>query len=974
LTAIWSVVRALEQRREHAQLQAAVADMKAGRYTKARSLLADLVARRPAWGEAAYQLGICEQVRGRTEPALAAFARVPRESEWAGWSDVHSSRLEMDRGRFSRCEDLLLRAAATPGPHVAEARWGLVLLWRMEGRFDEARRWLEAGFDQMSSPVVTLQRLYKLDVDPFPIEGVRRALQRAGRQAPDDDRVRLAKAHLAMRIGDFAGAEHWLAGCLIHRPEDPAVWRMNLEIGLASDQLEKIRLALPHLPAHLEPENRVHSLRAWIAKRRGNVEAEGRALRELIELNPADARALDRLAGLEAEAARHGEAAKIRAVIRAIDADRKHYIALLASSTPELHATELARLALRLGRRFDSAHWAALGDPRAGHGRFRPEPKRVSSAPGDRSQSEGSRPASLADALPEIWKAPADSTEASAVAAGRTRVFPRFADDARTAGLVFIQENGGSAGKLIPPVTASGGVALIDFDNDGWLDVYCVQGGPFPPGPGSSRCGDRLFKNRGDGTFADASASSLIATFAGGYGHGVTVGDYDNDGRADLFITRWRSYALYRNRGDGTFEDATGKAGLAGDRDWPTSAAFADLDGDGDLDLYVCHYFKWDEKGNRKCSDSNDPTIYRCLPLDFESLPDHVFRNDGGQFVDVTKEAGITDPNGRGLGVLAADLDGDGRVDLFVANDMSANYLFHNLGGFRFEEVGLESGVAGNASGTYQAGMGVACGDLNGDTRLDLAVTNFYNESTTFFRNLGQGLFADETSAVGLAVPSRYLLGFGIAFFDADNDGWLDLITANGHVHDGRPQFPWQMPVQLFLGGSRGKLADVSQKSGAPFGVLRMGRGLAVGDLDNDGRCDVLVVSQNEPLAFFHNKTEGGHFLTLQLEGTASNRDAVGAVVSLKCGSRVQTAPRLGGASYQSASDARIHFGLGASRQIDWAEVRWPSGRQDRFDNLEADHAYRLREGDAVARPLWGRRDAATQIELRDSVTNRPDR
>src|SRR3954451_25484038 len=260
---------------------------------------------------------------------------------------------------------------------------------------------------------------------------------------------------------------------------------------------------------------------------------------------------------------------------------------------------------------------------------------------------------------------------------------------------------------------------------------------------------------------------------------------------------------MYRNPGDSAFQDVTDKAGFAGDRDWPTSAAFADLDGDGDLDLYVCHYMKWNEGDSRVCSDPADPTIYHCSPLNFEALADHVFRNDGGKFLDVTAVAGMTDRSGRGLGVVAADVDQDGWVDLYVANDMSPNYLFKNRGGFRFEETGLASGVAGNASGGSQAGMGVACDDLDGDGLPDLAVTNFYNESTTFFRNLGHGLFADRTTAVGLAAPTRYLLGFGIAFLDADNDGWLDLMTANGHVHDGRPQFPWKMPVQL-LRNSRG--------------------------------------------------------------------------------------------------------------------------------------------------------------------------
>ena len=240
---------------------------------------------------------------------------------------------------------------------------------------------------------------------------------------------------------------------------------------------------------------------------------------------------------------------------------------------------------------------------------------------------------------------------------------PRFVDDAGEVGLDFDHRSGHVDGRLVLPETGAGGVALLDYDGDGWLDVYAVQGGEFPP-PAGAPNGDRLYRNRGDGTFEDASHSSGIAALPGGYGHGATVGDFDNDGHPDLFITRWRSYALYRNRGDGTFEDATEAAGLGGDRDWPTSAAFADLDNDGDLDLYVCHYLAWDEHGDRTCVDPDDPTQYACNPRDFPSLPDHAFRNDGGRFVDVTEAAGLVDRDGRGLGVVAADVDGDRRVDL----------------------------------------------------------------------------------------------------------------------------------------------------------------------------------------------------------------------------------------------------------------------------------------------------------------------
>ncbi len=491
-----------------------------------------------------------------------------------------------------------------------------------------------------------------------------------------------------------------------------------------------------------------------------------------------------------------------------------------------------------------------------------------------------------------------------------------------------------------------GGAGLLDFDGDGWIDLYVVQGGPFPPAESTPNDGDRLFRNCRDGTFEDVTVKSGIASFPGGYGHGVTVADYDNDGRPDLFVTRWRSYALYRNQGDGRFEDVTRKTGLDGDRDWPTSAALADLDGDGDLDLYVCHYLVYDPANPRRCVHPESPSKHECNPLDFPARPDHVFRNDAGRFVDVTVTAGFTDPNGRGLGVVAADLDDDNRIDLYVANDMTANYLFRNQGGFHFEENGHLAGAAASADGGYKAGMGIAYGDLDGDGLLDLAVTNYFGESTTFYRNMGGGYFADHTSLIGMAAPTRRLLGFGIAFLDADNDGRLDVLSANGHVLDSRPRFPWTMPLQLLQGTAPSGVVDVSDRAGEPFSPLHLGRGLAAGDLDNDGSIDAIVVAQNEPLIYLHNQTEPrGHFVTFTLEGTKSNRDGVGARVTIVAGGQRQVRERFGGGSYQSAGDPRLHFGLGSAMAIESVEVRWPSGQLDRCGGLAADRHYLLREG-----------------------------
>ena len=319
------------------------------------------------------------------------------------------------------------------------------------------------------------------------------------------------------------------------------------------------------------------------------------------------------------------------------------------------------------------------------------------------------------------------------------------------------------------------------------------RGGSFPRRPVRLRSATASSATAATASFDDVTGSSGLAKLAGGYGHGVAVGDYDNDGRPDLFVTRWRSYALYHNLGQGRFEDATATAGLGGDRDWPTSAAWADLDNDGDLDLYVCHYLKWDECNPTLC-DVPGQTRGRLRLLRPARLPRAarpclsqrrrpVCRRDRGDRHSSTSD-------GRGLGVVAADLDDDGKIDLFVANDTTANYFLHNQGGFRFSEEGLESGLAASAGGGYLAGMGVACGDFDGDGRLDLAVTNFFNQSTTLYHNHGGGIFSDRSTETGLAAATRLVLGFGLAALDANNDGWLDLVQANGHVSDLRPHAP----------------------------------------------------------------------------------------------------------------------------------------------------------------------------------------
>ena len=652
---------------------------------------------------------------------------------------------------------------------------------------------------------------------------------------------------------------------------------------LAAGRLDSALSAAAQVPADRFSPAAVATITARLASLRGDKEAERRALEEKVRLDPGDATAWGRLRDLAASAGRTD--AMTLAAQRKTEIDRAtDEYRLLMGATGTLDPAQtanLARTAEKLGRLFEArCWWSLLAQKMGSETEARAVLKRL-----DQTPLAQSKPSLEGRTLAEVIPTSGDLAAPGALKVAATSV-PTFIDNAASAGIRFVYENDQTPLRRLPE-TMGGGVGLIDYDGDGRMDVYAVQGGRFPGGLAGVDGGDRLFCNKGDGTFEDVTVRSGIGSFPRVYGHGVAVGDYDNDGRPDLFVTRWRSYALYRNKGDGTFEDATERAGLGGSRGWPTSSGFADLDNDGDLDLYVCQYLKWDPETSPPCPDQAKPGghLY-CVPRAFQAEQDRVFRNDNGRFVDVTVQTGIVDKDGRGLGVVLTDLDGDGLVDIYVANDMTANFLFHNLGGFRSQEIGEASGAASNSDGGYQAGMGVACGDVDGDGRPDLAVTNFYGESTTLYMNLGNGSLRRSLGRCRkLAVPSRYVLGFGAAFLDANNDGRLDLATANGHVNDYRPAIPYAMPAQLYFGIDGGRFVELSKRAGPCWQTPRVGRGMAIGDLDNDGRQDLLILSQGGPLAYFRNQGTGepgnsvGHSLTIRLEGKKSNRDGVGTEV-----------------------------------------------------------------------------------------------
>ena len=506
-----------------------------------------------------------------------------------------------------------------------------------------------------------------------------------------------------------------------------------------------------------------------------------------------------------------------------------------------------------------------------------------------------------------------------------------FEDITANSGITFHAENGATAGKFMIETMGSG-VALLDYDGDGRLDILFVNGGGKPGSPSSRTNRLALYRNEGQGKFSDQTAVAGLTGSFDTYGMGVAVGDYDNDGRPDILLTGFPRSVLFHNQGKGTFRDVTSEAGVENRDQWGTSAGWFDYDHDGRLDLVVANYvadFSWTEP--RFCGDSAPGRRTYCHPDVYKGTGVRLYHNEGqGRFRDVTAAAKLESGDGKCLGLVLADLDGDGLPDIFVANDSVANFFYRNQGDGTFREEGLISGTGFSEDGAPEAGMGVDAADIDGDLLPDLYITHLDNELNRLYRNSGKGRFRDSTLAAGLGAQPSLYSGFGVKFADLDNSGRDQLLIANGHILDNialfHPRVSYREPL-LLLENTGGKFRDVSAGAGSVFQRQMLGRGLAVGDLDDDGLVD-FVVSQNlgKPLVA-RNRSQAGNWISLRLTGTGkSNRDAVGAVVILTAAGRRQRAEVMGGTSYLSASDLRLHFGLGSARQIQRVEIRWPSG------------------------------------------------
>lgn len=530
---------------------------------------------------------------------------------------------------------------------------------------------------------------------------------------------------------------------------------------------------------------------------------------------------------------------------------------------------------------------------------------------------------------------------------------PWFVDVAESAGVTFKHFDPATPNHYIHETLGSG-LGWIDYDNDGWPDLFVVQDGAVRPIPGPQPT-NKLYRNNGNGSFTDVTDAVGLAR--SGFGLGCAVGDFDNDGWDDLVVTYLGGIVLYHNESDGGggrhFVDVTAKAGLDNNPHLATSCAWGDVDGDGFLDLYVCNYVEVDPDHYPDCGTAKDGQRRICSPIYFRDVTHRLYRNNGnGTFTDVSTSSGVAAARpAPGLGVLMADLDGDGKLDIYVANDLKPSYLFHNQGGGRFVEKALLAGCGLDATGSELAGMGVDAGDVDGSGRPAVFVTNFQNRPNVLYRNDGGMRFRESAVAAGLAGPSLSRLGFGAAFLDTDLDGNLDIAVANGHVQRDNERIsgnPTAQEAQLFLGDGTGHFRDVSDGAGDYFRRRYVGRGLAWADFDNDGRPDLAFSHNGGPFALLHNRTPNdNHWLGLELvgDGKKSNRNAIGARVEIESGGWRQVRFVNGGGSYLSANDRRVLTGLGGAHRAERVTVTWPSGRRQVFRDLESGHWHRLREG-----------------------------
>lgn len=897
----------------------------------------------------------------RYEDALAYYRRVPRAtSQVASSADFGEAEMLTHLGRLSESEVRLRRLLASE-PHHDLAHYRLSFLLNISGR-----RW------EAQSHLLHLVRSRKADIEHLLLFGNphrqiedRSLLDVTAHQWPEDPLPKLGAAVIAQTLGRPDDARPLLRDVLAtcpHEIEASVRWGQLL---LDDPDSNQFVAWATNLSPDVERHPDAWFLRGQFAHRRGECDAAARCFWEALRRHPEHRGACHQLGRTLADL---NDVATATPFL-----ERAELMQRLAVTLDDLfhhrdHLESMRRAALmtrQLGRLWESASWASVAlanDPQLSWAieilqDLSPHLHR--DLPQTSPDFDLTRQFNLEHLpLPRWTHDPSTGLQESLSVTASSTI--RFVDRTDELGIRFQYENAADVSTEGARIfeTTGGGVAVIDYDIDGWPDLYFTQGG-LAPDASSNATGDlidRMYRNHVGQRFEDVTFSAGLGDRD--FSQGATVGDFNNDGFPDLYVANFHRNRLYLNHGDGTFSDVTDSAGIQ-ESNWTTSCLMADLNADGFPDHYDVNYAAGSAVLTRICEKQG--VVRSCSPRAFDAAPDRVWMNlADGRFRDVTSEWGFDGAGGYGLGIVALDLNRTGQLSLFVANDEVANSLFVNTAKAvgpapQFEDQALLAGVALDADGMSQACMGVAAGDYDGDGRVDLFVTNFYQESNTLYQRLSDGNFADVTRSARLRDPSFNLLGFGTQFLDADLDGWQDLIITNGHIDDLRSSGePYQMPTQVFRNSGAGYFAEVpASQLGSFFRQKHLGRGLARVDWNRDGRDDFVVSHLLEPAGLLRNETDrAGHFLAVQLRGTRSSRDAIGTTVEILVDGRSITRQLTGGDGYQASNERQLCFGLGAASSISKLTVHWPGGESESWNDVPGDQAIILIEGSSRVWPI----------------------